>query len=281
MARSMWTGVISFGLVTIPVKLHSATEGHNVPFHLLHEKCDSRIKEKRWCPECDEEVDWNDVVKGFEYSKGEYVELTDEDFDKLPLPSKQSIELASFVSLDEIDPIYFDSTYYVSIDGKGAQKAYKLLVQVMEDKGVAGVGSITLRTREKICAIRSVEGRLCVHTLLYEDQIKENDGEKPSRVSLSAQEKKMAESLVDALIDKFDPGKFKDKYQAALKKLIKAKLKGVEVKELEKPAPTETEDLMEALRASIEESKGTSKKGERAAPRSKKQGGTRRRKGAA
>ncbi len=259
MARAMWSGMISFGLVTIPVKLHSATASHNVPFHLMHEKCDTRIKEKRWCPECDKEVDWDEVVKGFEYSKGNYIELTDEDFDKLPLPSKQTIELNSFVVLEEIDPILFDSTYYISIDGRGAQKAYKLLVHVMEEKGVAGIGSITLRSREHICAIRPVDGRLHLQTLLFEDQVKENDTAKPTSVSLSAQEKKMAASLVESLIAKFDPGDFKDNYKAALKKLIKAKLNDTDVKELEKPAPTETSDLMEALRASIERSKGERK----------------------
>lgn len=265
MARSMWTGVISFGMVTIPVKLFTATQSHNVSFHLLHEKCDNRIKEQRWCPHCDVVVEWEDVVKGYEYNKGEYLELTDEDFDKLPLPSKHTIDLSSFVDEDEIDPMLFDSTYYVSIDEKGAQKAYKLLSQVMESKNVLGVATITFRNKERMCAIRSIDGRLCLQTLLYADEIKKNESTKSSTVQISAQEKKMAENLVSALHGKFDPSNFKDKYQSALKKLIQSKLKGTEIKEVKRSEPTPVADLMEALRASVEGSKASGKTGRAAA----------------
>src|ERR1700712_450298 len=132
MARSMWSGVISFGLVTIPVKLHTATESHNVSFHQLHEKCDTRIKEQRYCPHCDQVVKWEEIVKGYEYTKGKYVDLTDEDFEKLPLPSKHTIDVSSFVEESEIDPIYFDSLYYVEVGDKAAAKPYKLLLDAME-----------------------------------------------------------------------------------------------------------------------------------------------------
>lgn len=259
MARSMWTGVISFGMVTIPVKLFTATQSHNLAFHLLHEKCETRIKEQRWCPHCDKVVEWDDIVKGFEYRKGEYVELTEEDFDKLPLPSKHTIDLSSFVDAEEIDPILFDATYYVAIDEKGAQKAYKLLNQVMESKNVLGVATITFRNRERMCALRSIEGRLVLQTLLYEDELKENESSKPTSVQISAQEKKMAENLVTALHGAFDPGKFKDKYQAALKRLIQSKLKGTEIKEITRSEPTPVTDLMEALRASVEGTKSSGK----------------------
>jgi|AGTN01.1.fsa_nt_gi Ku protein, prokaryotic len=266
MARAMWTGVISFGMVTIPVRLNTAIQGHNVAFHLLHAKCDTRIKQQRWCPHCEEQVDWDDVVKGFEYSKGEYVELTDEDFEKLPLPSKNTIDLSTFVDENEIDPIFYDSTYYVGVEGKGAQKAYKLLVEVMESKKVAGIASIAFRNREHICAIRVIDGRLHLQTLLYPDEIKENETAKPSAVKISEQEIKMAEHLVAALQGKFEPGEFKDSYEAALKKLIKAKLKGKEVKEPLTSEPSNVTDLMEALQASLESTKaGAHKKTARAA----------------
>ncbi len=255
MARSMWTGVISFGMVTIPVKLHTATESHGIAFHLLHKKCDTRIKELRWCPHCDKQVDWDDIVKGYEYAKGRYVELTDEDFEKLPLPSKHTIDLAAFVDEDQIDPIFYDSSYYVSIDEKGAQKAYKLLVQVMESRHVQGVASITFRNKERMCALRAVDGRLVLHSLLYEDEIKKNEAAKPSASQVSAQEKKMAESLIDALHSDFEPGNFKDTYQAALKKLINAKLKGKSLKDAPQQAASNVTDLMDALRASIEKAK--------------------------
>lgn len=260
MARAMWSGVVSFGMVTIPVKLHTATESHNVSFHLLHEKCDTRIKEQRWCPHCDEQVEWEDVVKGFEYSKGEYIELTPEDFEKLPLPSKHTIDVASFVDLDKINPIYYDSTYYISVDG-AAQKPYKLLLDVMEKQHVAGIATITFRNKERLCALRPMEGKLTLQTLLYEDELRKNPASKPSAVKVSAQEKKMAETLINALTEKeFDPSKFKDKYQNALKKLIQAKLKGKELKEIKPNEPTNVTDLMEALRASLEGAKKGGKK---------------------
>ncbi len=265
MARAMWSGVVSFGMVTIPVKLHSATESHNVSFHLLHEKCDTRIKEQRWCPHCDEQVDWEDVVKGFEYSKGKYVELTSEDFEKLPLPSKHTIDVASFVALEKVDPIYYDSTYYISVDS-AAQKPYKLLIDVMEKQQVVGIATITFRNKERLCALRPMDGKLALQTLLYEDELRENPAKKPTSVKVSAQEKKMAETLINALTEKeFEPSKFKDKYQSALKKLIQAKLKGKELKEIKQSEPTNVTDLMEALRASLE---SASKGGKKSAAKS-------------
>lgn len=260
MARAMWSGVVSFGMVTIPVKLHSATESHNVSFHLLHEKCDTRIKEQRWCPHCDEQVEWEDVVKGFEYSKGKYVELTSEDFEKLPLPSKHTIDVASFVDLGKVDPIYYDSTYYISVDS-AAQKPYKLLLDVMEKQHVAGIATITFRNKERLCALRPMDGKLTLQTLLYEDELRENPASKPTSVKVSAQEKKMAETLISALTEQeFEPSKFKDKYQSALKKLIQAKLKGKELKETKQSEPTNVTDLMDALRASLESASKGGKK---------------------
>lgn len=255
MARAMWTGVISFGMVTIPVRLNTAIQSHDIGFHLLHAKCETRIKQQRWCPHCEENVDWDDIVKGFEYSKGQYIELTDEDFDKIPLPSKNTIDLSTFVEETDIDPIFYDSTYYISVEEKGAQKAYKLLIEAMESKKVAGIATIAFRNREHICAIRVVDGRLQLQTLLYPDEIKENETKKPTSAKVSAQEMKMAEHLVGALQGKFEPGEFKDNYEAALKKLINAKLKGKEAKE---PVTSETSnvtDLMEALQASLDSAK--------------------------
>jgi len=268
-------------MVTIPVKLHSATESHNVSFHLLHEKCDTRIKEQRWCPHCDEQVEWEDVVKGFEYSKGKYVELTSEDFEKLPLPSKHTIDVASFVDIEKIDPIYYDSTYYISVDS-AAQKPYKLLIDVMEKQHVAGIATITFRNKERLCALRPMDGKLTLQTLLYEDELRENPAKKPTSVKVSAQERKMAETLISALTEKeFEPSKFKDAYQSALKKLIQTKLKGKELKEVKQSEPTNVTDLMEALRASLEgatnggkksSSKKTTKRSTKSAAKTSKTG---------
>jgi DNA end-binding protein Ku len=216
MSRSMWTGVITFGMVTIPVKLHTATESHSIAFHQLHEKCDTRIKEQRFCPHCEKVVAWEDIVKGYEYAKGKYIELSDEDFQKLPLPSRHTIDVVSFVDETAVDPVYFDSIYYIELGEKSGHKAFKLLQQVMESEGVIAIGKITFRSKEKLCALRTIQGKLSLQTLLYDDEIKTNEAEK-SAVSVTTSEKKMAASLIGAMKGKFDPKSFKDEYQKALK----------------------------------------------------------------
>jgi len=250
MSRSMWSGNISFGMVTIPVKLHTATETYAIAFHQLHDKCDTRIQERRYCPHCDENVEWEDIVKGYEYSKNHYVELTKEDFEKLPLPSKHTIDVSDFVSLEEIDPIYFDSIYYIEVE-KGSDKAFRLLLQGLSAKGLAGIATIAFRNKERLCALRPMKDTLVLQTLLYEDEIKKDENKPGKSLALSQQEKKMADTLIDALTTEFDPSKFKDSYQNALKKLIQAKLKGKEIKPAEIEPPTATTDLMEALKASL------------------------------
>lgn len=256
MARAIWSGVITFGLISIPVSLTKATESHNFAFHLMHKKCDTRIKELKWCPHCQKELQMEDIVKGYEYTDGEYVEVTAKDFDELPLPSKNTISLVSFVDSTQIDPIYFDSTYFVSIDQKGAQKPYKLLTEAMKYKDVVALASICLRNRERMCMIRVVEDKLNLHTLLYEDEIRENSSDVPGKVTISAKETKIAESLIAELTEDFDPQIFKDHYQEALDKLIKAKLKGSKVRQLKKAQSGEIIDLMEALKRSVENAKG-------------------------
>ncbi|HEY9682872.1 MAG TPA: Ku protein [Oculatellaceae cyanobacterium] len=257
MVRSMWSGVITFGMVTIPVKLQTATESHNVAFHQLHKKCDTRIREQRFCPHEEEVVEWKDIVKGFEYTKGQYVEITDEDLDELPLPSKQTIEVVSFVDPSEINPMFFDNVYYVEVEKQGS-KPYQLLLDTMEAEGVVGLAKITFRTKERVCALRPIDGAIVLQTLLYEDEIRDRETSRAS-VSLTAQEKKMATSLISALKSKFKPSEFKDNYQEALKKMIQAKLKGKHLEPSVPSQPTAVNDLMEALRASIENARGSSK----------------------
>lgn len=265
MARAIWSGVITFGLISIPVSLTKATESHNYAFHLLHKTCDSRIKELKWCPHCQKELQMDDIVKGYEYTDGEYIEVTAKDFDALPLPSKNTIGLISFVDSAQIDPIYFDSTYYVAIDQKGAQKPYKLLAEAMKNKEVVALASIALRNRERMCMLRVLKDKLYLHTLIYEDEIRENNTDSPGKVTVTAKETKIAESLIDELTEDFDPGIFKDHYQEALDKLIKAKLKGSKVRQPKKAQPAEIIDLMEALKRSVADVKsGKTKKAKKA-----------------
>src|SRR2546425_4384990 len=151
MAKAIWSGAISFGMVNIPVKLYGATESRDISFHLLHSTCGTRLKQVRWCPTDEIEVPWNETVRGYEYAKGEYVTLTDEDFEKLPLPSRHTIDLSAFVEEAEIDPVYYERSYYLEPEER-AEKPYALLVRALEQKGLAALATITIRQKEQLCA---------------------------------------------------------------------------------------------------------------------------------
>ena len=251
MARSIWKGAISFGMVSIPVRLFAATQDKDVSFHQLHQTDHSRIKYKKWCPVDDEEVPQDEIVRAFEVSKDKYVELTDEDLEQLPLPSKHTIELSAFVQADEIDPIYYQKTYYLEPEEVGI-KPYALLVKVLEAKGSTGVAKIALRNKEHLCALRPVDGAIVLETLYYPDEIREHE-EQPPKVLVNDREVAMAGSLVDALTEPFDPSKYHDNYREAVLELIAGKTEGREVVEPEGAAePGKVTDLMAALRASVE-----------------------------
>jgi DNA end-binding protein Ku len=270
-ARSIWKGVVSFGMVSIPVRLFAATEDKDVSFHQLHKEDHSRIRYKKWCPEDDEEVPQDEIVRAYEVAKDKYVELTDEDLDKLPLPSKHTIELSAFVQADEIDPIYYQKTYYLEPEETG-RKPYALLVKVLESKGATGVAKIALRNKEHLCALRPVEGSLILETLHYPDEIREHE-ESPPKVTVNEREVAMAGSLVDALTEPFDPSKYHDNYREAVLELIESKTEGREVVEPEGSEPGKVTDLMAALRASVESARkgggGAKAGGHTAKPKSK------------
>src|SRR5829696_3639715 len=152
MARAIWSGSISFGMVSIPVKLFGATESKDISFNLLHSTCGTRLKQVRWCPTDEVEVPWNETARGYEYAKGQYVVLTDEDFEKLPLPSKHTIEISAFVAEQEIDPVFYEKSYYLAPDER-AEKPYALLFQALEEKKLAAVAAITIRKKEQLCVL--------------------------------------------------------------------------------------------------------------------------------
>ncbi|MCA1648095.1 MAG: Ku protein [Chloroflexi bacterium] len=250
MPRSIWKGVITFGMVSIPVQLFPATQDKDVSFHLLHQPDHSRIKFKRWCASEDREVEQGELVRAFEVSKDQYVEVTDEDLEQLPLPSRHTIELSAFVSAAEIDPIYYEKSYYLEPEETGV-KPYALLMKVLEQKGVTGVASIALRNKESLCALRPQGGGILLETLHYPDEIREREDSLPS-VSVNERELTVAGSLVDALAEPFDPSKYHDRYRQALLELIQDKTEGRAVVVPEGEAPGQVTDLMSALRASIE-----------------------------
>jgi DNA end-binding protein Ku len=257
--RALWTGIVTFGLVSIPVKLYTATESKSVSFNQIHGECKTKIQERRWCPHCERFVEWEEVEKGFEYAKGEYIPITKEDLESIPLPSKNTIAVQSFVKIGEIDPVYFEKSYYVEPEDN-SNRPFALFVETLIDKEMVGIGSFTIRSKERLCCLRPVGGTLLVDTLLYPDEIKVDLNAKLPAAKLSLQEKKMAASLVDMMAQPFDPENFKDHYREALEKLIEAKLEGIEI---EKPTAgkVETTDLMESLRRSLGVIEGGKKAG--------------------
>jgi len=258
MPRSIWNGVISFGMVSIPVKLYTATEDKDISFNLLHKECGTRLKQQRWCPTHERAVEWSEVQRGYEYARDEYVVMEEEDFDKLPLPSKHTVELAAFVKAEEIDPIYYQKTYYLEPDEKGI-KPYSLLMKALQDKGLTGIAKIAIRNKEQLCALRfmAAEGKgnsLVLETLYYPDEIREVPSEVPE-TKVSDKELDMAYALIDLLAADFEPEQYKDHYREALQQVIEAKLDGVEITEPEEARPAKVTDLVAALKASVEAAK--------------------------
>jgi DNA end-binding protein Ku len=254
MARAIWSGSISFGMVSIPVKLFGATESKDISFNLLHATCGSRLQQRRWCPTDEVDVPWNETARGYEYAKGQYVMLTDEDFERLPLPSKHTIDLSAFVDEKEIDPVYYERSYYLE-PGERADKPYALLLKALEKKGLTAIATITIRKKEQLCAIRAHEGTIMLETLYYPDEIRMERGMDLGNVKVSDRELEMAFTLIDIFRKPFDPGEYHDHYREALAELIEAKLEGKQV--VKAPAARETRvlDLADALKRSVEAAK--------------------------
>jgi DNA end-binding protein Ku len=253
MPRSIWNGVISFGMVSIPVKLYTATQSKDISFHLLHKEDGVRLQQLRWCPQHERAVEWSEVARGYEYARDEHVILTDEDFAKLPLPSKQTVELSAFVKAEEIDPVFYEKSYYLEPDAKGI-KPFALLMTALKEKGLTGIAKIAVRNKEQLCALRPMDGQLILETLYYPDEIRVEKSELPD-VKISDKELDMAYTLIELLTEDFQPEKYKDEYREALMQVIDAKLEGEELPEVAAAKPAKVTDIMSALRASVEAAK--------------------------
>jgi DNA end-binding protein Ku len=255
MPRPIWKGAITFGMISIPVKLFGATESKDLAFNTLHSTCKSRLKQKRWCPVDDREVFQDEVVRAFEYTKDQYVEVTDQDLEAMPMPSKHTIELTSFVKQADIDPVYFERTYYLEPEQVGA-KPYALLMRALKTKQVSAVAKIALRNKESLCVLRPSEHNvLMLETLYYPDEIRTADLPETPDVQVSQPELTMALSLVEMLEEPFDPKKYNDQYRNALLEVIEAKRSGQEVLATPEAPLPKTVDLMAALKASLEAAK--------------------------
>lgn len=262
--RSIWKGAISFGLVTIPVKLYSATEEKDVQFNQVHRDDGGRIRYKRVCEVCGEEVQYADIAKGYQLSNGETVVLTDEDFKELPLTTSRAIDVLEFVPLEQVDPIHFAKSYYLEPEKAGV-KPYVLLREALEESGRVALVKVALRQREQLATLRVKEGVFVLETMLWPDEIRQPDfGFLDDDVSVRPQEVSMAGALIDSLSGDFDPSQYTDAYREALQEVIEAKVAGREVVQPSE-VPTETGavvDLMSALRASVEAAKAKKGGGE-------------------
>lgn len=250
--RSIWSGAISFGLVNIPVKLQSAVQEDNIDFDMLSKDDLAPIKYARIDSRTGEEVAYKDIVKGFQYAKGKYVVVTDEDFEKARPHINKSIDIIQFVKEDEIDPVYYEKPYYIVPD-KGAEKSYKLLLKALDETKTVGVAEFMLRNRAHICLLKSYEGVLLLNQLRYHDTVKEIPEVKTKAERITPKEIQLATKLINQLTESFDPAAFKDTYLSELRKVIKAKAAGKNVRIAEpRKLPAEVRDLMEILKESLD-----------------------------
>lgn len=278
MASTIWKGSINFGLVNIPVGLHSAVREEGISFKLLREKDHCPLGYERVCKDKKgEPVPWDQVVKGFEYEKGKFVVLSDDDFKKAALATSKTFDIQDFVREDEIDPRYFEKPYYLVPTGQGG-KAYALLREAMRETGTVGIGTITLRQKQYLAGVKVVGQALVLDLMRFASEVVGQDEFAfPGEEGIRPQELKMAEQLVTSLTGEFEPAKYKDEYHANLQRIINAKLKGkkVNLKEAAEPEPTGVIDLMERLQKSLEKKGGAKpaaakKKAAAAAPAAKK-----------
>jgi DNA end-binding protein Ku len=271
MPRAMWKGAISFGLVSVPVGLYTATEEKTLRFNQLHDEDFGRIKMQRVCSKCGEMVDFEHIVKGYEYEKDKYVVMADEDFDAIPVESSRAIDIVQFVDLADIDPIYYKKSYYLVPEETGL-KAYTLLRQAMEEDGRVAIAKVAFREKEHLAALRFKDSVFVLETMYWPDEIRAAEFEVlDKKVQVRDTEVQMAKSLIDNLTEPFEPEKFKDEYREALLEIVEKKVAGEEIEVVPEPEPTKVVDLMEALKASVESTK------KKAAPKKAAVGGQRRR----
>src|SRR3954447_25139082 len=279
MPRSIWSGSISFGLVNVPVRLYSAVQEHKLRFHFVHEKDSSPIGYQKICKKEEKPVSEDEIVKAFEFTKGEYVFMDEEDFKAARVEGYKTIDIVDFVPYEDIDPIYFAHTYYVGPD-RGAEKVYSLLVKAMESSELTGIAKFVMRDKQNLGALRIRDGLITLEQLHFADEIRPVDEIKASRTRVSSEELKMAERLIESFTTEWKPEKYKDTYRDKLCAIIRAKRKGKEVHaapKVEEEAPT---DLLTALRESVERSRGTTKARKRRPSTKRSSSSTRKRRAA-
>ena len=265
-AHAIWSGAINFGLVTIPVKLYTAVRSNDLRFNFLHKKDLGRIYNERHCSECGEKVEYADLVRGYEYEKGHYVTVTDDDLKAVRPEATQSVQIVEFVDLDQINPMFFDTPYYLEPEKKG-RHAYALLRDALIDSGKVAIASVVIRSREHLAAVKPNGEALVLELMHFADElVDQKNFEFPAlNEKVADAEKKVAKLLIDTMsVDQFNPENFHDKYREDVLAMIEARANGeaIEAPEIQKPTATNVVNLMDVLQRSLEQSKQRRKRGE-------------------
>ena len=251
--HTMWKGAISFGLVNIPVKLYAATEDKDIKMRYLHKECHTPIKYERRCPQCDQALESEDIVRGYEYEDGKYVIMEKNEIEALAGEQNKSVEIVDFVELTDIDPIYFNRSYFIG-PTENESKPYMLLKQAMEESGRIGLAKITIRSKQHLAAVRVYEKGLMLETMYFPDEVRDisNVPDIPGELEVSTKEKKLAKQLIEQLTTKFEPSQYKDERREAILALIESKISGDDIKVVEEKPKRNVGDLMDALQASLD-----------------------------
>jgi DNA end-binding protein Ku len=255
--QTVWKGAVSFGLVNVPVKMFSATKDNDIPMKMLHKKYNEPIRYSRTCPKCDSDVEWSDIVKGYEYEPGHFVTFEKDELEAISSENSREIRILDFVDLEEIDPIYYQKTYYLG-PGDTGSRAYKLLIKALESTNKIGIANVTIRSKSSLAAIRVVDGVLSMVTMFYNEEVRpiSQIPNLPEDEKVDDRELEMAQMLIGQLAAPFEPGKYEDEYKARLQEAIERKVQGKDIKVAPEEKPTNVIDLMEALKASLSQTGG-------------------------
>jgi DNA end-binding protein Ku len=268
LAATIWKGTITFGLVSIPVKLSTATSTHDISFNLLHKDCKQPIHYQYYCPKCNRVVDRSELVRGYQYEKGKYVVVDDEEFESIQPESRTDLEILEFIAVNEVDPIYFEKTYYLAPEDK-ATKSFDLFAEALKKSDRAGIGRLIMRNHEYLVAVRFSMDTLMLHTMLYQDEIREKSYVVTGK-KLPEKEVQLAQQLIENLTDTFQPEKFKNEYIGKLQKMLENKARGRKLTILPPKAKPKTVDLLEALQKSVQQTRKGMARDEGKKPRLRK-----------
>ena len=254
--RTIWKGAVNFGLVNIPVKMLTATSKNNIKFRYLHEKCNTPVKTTRYCPSCEKEVTFDEIVKGYEYADQQFVVLKEEDFANIPVKTTKTIDIIDFVKLEEIDPVYYIKSYYLN-PGEGGEKPYFLLRNSLQETNKVAVTRISIRSKESLALIRVMDEVLVLETMYYADEVKPVEGlgvkKMGKQIEINEREKELAVEIINNLTDQFKPEKYENRYRQHLREIIDKKIAGEDIKIPEiKEGDAKVLDLMEKLKKSVE-----------------------------